>query len=137
VPDGKGFMGRSRDAFVPPPAVWDECLRVLKPGGHLLAFAGSRTADLMGLSVRMAGLAIRDTIMWVCGSGCPQWLDVSKPMAGTRARRHLPCRARRRARHQPHPSRRARGHERQGRLVAVPARTPVPRAALGAVGAPA
>jgi DNA modification methylase len=78
VPDGKGFMGRDWDAFVPPPAVWDECLRVLKPGGHLLAFAGSRTADLMGLSVRMAGFEIRDTIMWVYGSGFPKSLDVSK-----------------------------------------------------------
>jgi DNA modification methylase len=78
VPDGRGFMGRAWDAFVPPPAVWDECLRVLKPGGHLLAFAGSRTADLMGLSVRMAGFEIRDTIMWVYGSGFPKSLDVSK-----------------------------------------------------------
>ncbi len=72
VPDGKGFMGRDWDAFVPPPAVWDECLRVLKPGGYLLAFAGSRTTDLMGLSVRMAGFEIRDTIMWVYGSGFPK-----------------------------------------------------------------
>ena len=43
VPAGEGFMGRPWDAFVPPPAVWDECLRVLKPGGHLLVFAGART----------------------------------------------------------------------------------------------
>ena len=43
VPDGRGFMGKAWDKFVPPPAVWDECLRVLKPGGHLLAFAGSGT----------------------------------------------------------------------------------------------
>lgn len=78
VPDGRGFMGRAWDAFVPPPAVWDECLRVLKPGGHLLAFAGSRTADLMGLSVRMAGFEIRDTIMWVYGSGFPKSLNVAK-----------------------------------------------------------
>lgn len=83
VPDGKGFMGREWDAFVPPPAVWDECLRVLKPGGHLLAFAGSRTADLMGLSVRMAGFEIRDTIMWVYGSGFPKSLDVSKAIDAT------------------------------------------------------
>src|SRR5690625_3712937 len=41
VPEGRGFMGRPWDAFVPPPAVWDECLRVLKPGGHMLVFAGS------------------------------------------------------------------------------------------------
>lgn len=44
-----GFMGKAWDAFVPPPALWDECFRVLKPGGHLLSFAGSRTHDLMTL----------------------------------------------------------------------------------------
>lgn len=65
VPDGRGFMGKNWDRFVPPPAVWDECLRVLKPGGHLLAFAGSRTADLMGLSIRLAGFEIRDSIAWM------------------------------------------------------------------------
>lgn len=78
VPDGKGFMGRAWDAFVPPPAVWDECLRVLKPGGYLPCFAGSRTADLMGISIRLAGFEIRDTITWHYGSGFPKSLDVSK-----------------------------------------------------------
>ena len=57
VPDGRGFMNNRWDCFVPPPAVWDECLRVLKPGGYLAAFAGSRTVDLMMLSVRMADQA--------------------------------------------------------------------------------
>lgn len=42
------------DAFVPPVAVWDECLRVLKPGGHLVAFAGSRTLDRMEVAIRLA-----------------------------------------------------------------------------------
>ena len=78
VPNGKGFMGRDWDAFVPPPAVWDECLRLLKPGGHLVAFAGSRTYDLMGLSIRMAGFEIRDGLQWLYGSGFPKSLDVSK-----------------------------------------------------------
>jgi site-specific DNA-methyltransferase (adenine-specific) len=78
IPDGKGFMGKSWDSFVPPPAIWDECLRVLKPGGHLLAFAGTRTYDLMGISIRMAGFEIRDSIGWVYGSGFPKSLDVSK-----------------------------------------------------------
>lgn len=79
VPDGgRGFMGRRWDRFVPPPAVWDECMRVLKPGGHLLAFAGARTVDLMGLSIRLAGLEIRDSIHWVSGSGFPKSLDVAK-----------------------------------------------------------
>src|SRR5699024_3517801 len=78
VPSGRGFMGKEWDAFVPPVAVWDECLRVLKPGGHLLAFAGSRTADLMALAIRLAGFDIRDTIMWLYGSGFPKSHDVSK-----------------------------------------------------------
>lgn len=84
VPDGKGFMGRAWDGFVPPPAVWDECLRVLKPGGHLLCFAGTRTFDLMTISVRLAGFEIRDSIghaslmAWVQGAGFPKSLDVSK-----------------------------------------------------------
>lgn len=81
VPDVAGFMGRRWDAFVPPPAVWDECLRVLKPGGHLLAFAGSRTADLMTLSIRLAGFEIRDSIAWLYGNGVPKSLDASEAMA--------------------------------------------------------
>jgi site-specific DNA-methyltransferase (adenine-specific) len=78
VPDGRGFMGREWDKFVPPPGVWDECFRVLKPGGHLLSFAGSRTIDLMTLSIRIAGFEIRDSLQWWYGSGFPKSLDVSK-----------------------------------------------------------
>jgi DNA modification methylase len=78
VPDGRGFMGREWDKFVPPPGAWDECMRVLKPGGHLLAFAGSRTVDLMTLSIRIAGFEVRDSISWLYGSGFPKSLDVSK-----------------------------------------------------------
>ncbi|MDA0814886.1 MAG: DNA methyltransferase, partial [Verrucomicrobia bacterium] len=75
---GKGFMGKEWDAFVPQPRVWHECLRVLKPGGHLLAFAGTRTQDLMTLGLRLAGFEIRDMVAWVYGSGFPKSLDVSK-----------------------------------------------------------
>src|SRR5690625_3944675 len=78
LPGGSGFMGKAWDAFVPPVAVWDECMRVLKPGGHLLAFAGSRTHDLMSLALRLAGFEIRDSIAWLYGSGFPKSLDVSK-----------------------------------------------------------
>ncbi|WNI19935.1 DNA methyltransferase [Actinacidiphila sp. ITFR-21] len=67
TPSGRGFLGRDWDAFVPPPAVWEECLRVLKPGGHLVAFSAPRTADLMGLSIRLAGFEIRDMITWNYG----------------------------------------------------------------------
>ena len=80
---GSGFMGKAWDAFVPQPALWRECLRVLKPGGHLLAFAGTRTHDLMTLGLRIAGFEIRDTIMWVYGSGFPKSLDVSKAVDAT------------------------------------------------------
>lgn len=75
---GRGFMGRNWDAFVPGSAIWKEALRVLKPGGHVLAFAGSRTVDLMGLSLRLAGFEIRDQLQWIYGSGFPKSLDVSK-----------------------------------------------------------
>lgn len=78
LPTGRGFMGHEWDGFVPPVAVWDECLRVLKPGGHLLAFAGSRTHDLMTLGIRLAGFEIRDSVAWLYGSGFPKSLDVSK-----------------------------------------------------------
>src|SRR5690606_19548912 len=64
---GGGFMGKAWDSFVPGPATWREALRVLKPGGHILCFAGSRTVDLMGLSLRLAGFEIRDQIQWLYG----------------------------------------------------------------------
>jgi DNA modification methylase len=79
IPTGRaGFMGAAWDGFVPPPAAWDECLRVLKPGGHLLAFAAPRTADLMGLSIRLAGFEIRDGISWIYGQGFPKGVDIAK-----------------------------------------------------------
>ena len=73
-----GFMGADWDSFVPPPAVWEECMRALKPGGHMAVFAGARTQDLMGLSIRLAGFEIRDTLGWVYGSGFPKSMDISK-----------------------------------------------------------
>ena len=71
-------MGADWDSFVPPPAVWQECMRVLKPGGHMAVFAGARTQDLMGLSIRLAGFEIRDTLGWITGSGFPKSHDISK-----------------------------------------------------------
>ena len=75
---GGGFMGKSWDSFVPGPSVWKECLRVLKPGGHLLCFAGSRTVDLMGMAIRLAGFEIRDQLQWLYGSGFPKSMSVGK-----------------------------------------------------------
>ena len=83
LPSARGFMGHEWDGFVPPVAVWDECLRVLKPGGHLLAFAGSRTHDLMTLGIRLAGFEIRDSVAWLYGSGFPKSMDVSKAIDST------------------------------------------------------
>ena len=79
VPAKKGgFMGKDWDSFVPPPAVWAECLRVLNPGGHMAVFAGARTQDLMGLSIRLAGFEIRDTLGWIQGAGFPKGQDIGK-----------------------------------------------------------
>ena len=74
---GAGFMGAAWDSFVPGPRVWREVLRVLKPGGHAVVFAGTRTVDLMGISVRLAGFDVRDTIHWSYYSGFPKSLDIS------------------------------------------------------------
>lgn len=80
TPKGSGFMGKSWDAWVPPPELWREVLRVLKPGGHALVFAGSRTQDLMSLSLRLAGFEVRDTMQWLYGSGFPKSLNIAKNM---------------------------------------------------------
>ncbi len=73
-----GMMGKKWDAFVPQPAVWKEVFRVLKPGGYCLAFAGTRTVDLMGLSMRLGGLEPVDSLDWLYGSGMPKGGDISK-----------------------------------------------------------
>ena len=77
-PYGLSFMGKRWDYDVPTVEVWAECLRVLKPGGHLLAFAGTRTQHRMAVRIEDAGFEIRDMIAWVYGSGFPKSLDVSK-----------------------------------------------------------
>ena len=75
-----GFMGKSWDAsgVAYDVTVWQECLRVLKPGGHLLSFGGSRTYHRMACAIEDAGFQIRDQIMWVYGSGFPKSLNISK-----------------------------------------------------------
>jgi DNA modification methylase len=74
-PYGLEFMGKEWDSFN---ARADECLRVLKPGGHLLAFGGTRTYHRLACAVEDAGFEIRDSISWLYGSGFPKSLDVSK-----------------------------------------------------------
>lgn len=75
-----GFMGMQWDggdiAFRT--EIWEQCLRVLKPGGHLLAFSGSRTYHRMACAIEDAGFEVRDQIMWVYSTGFPKSLDISK-----------------------------------------------------------
>jgi len=75
-----GFMGKAWDAsgVAYNVELWRECLRVLKPGGHLLAFGGTRTYHRMAVAIEDAGFEIRDSIHWVYGSGFPKSLNVSK-----------------------------------------------------------
>lgn len=84
---GGDFMGH--DWQIPSVAVWKECFRVLRPGGHLLVFAGTRTMDLISVGIRAAGFGNRDTIasefgvtclQWVTGQGFPKSTNVKKAM---------------------------------------------------------
>jgi len=76
-PYGLSFMGKKWDYDVPSVELWAECLRVLKPGGHLLAFAGTRTQHRMAVRIEDAGFEIRDMIAWVYGSGFPKSKNVA------------------------------------------------------------
>ena len=78
-PYGLRFMGKKWDYDVPGVDIWVECLRVLKPGGHLLAFAGTRTQHRMAVRIEDAGFEIRDMIAWVYGSGYPKHQSALKP----------------------------------------------------------
>ena len=75
-----GFMGKAWDAsgVAYDVAMWAEVLRVLKPGGHLLSFGGTRTWHRMACAVEDAGFEMRDSIAWLFGSGFPKSLDVGK-----------------------------------------------------------
>ena len=77
-----GFMGKAWDnsGIAYDVTVWQQCLRVLKPGGHLVAFGGSRTYHRLAVAIEDAGFEIRDQIQWIYGSGFPKSLDVSKAM---------------------------------------------------------
>jgi len=74
---GSGFMGKKWDAFVPQPLFWKEVFRVLKHGGHVLAFYGTRTFDWGVMAMRFAGFEVRDSIYWHYGSGFPKSHNVS------------------------------------------------------------
>ncbi|MCH9665302.1 MAG: site-specific DNA-methyltransferase [Gammaproteobacteria bacterium] len=80
-PYGLSFMGKKWDYDVPSQDIFEECLRVLKPGGHMVSFAGSRTYHRMAVRVEDAGFEIRDQIMWVYGVGFPKSHNVNKAYA--------------------------------------------------------
>ena len=77
-PYGLAFMGANWDHNVPSVSYWSECLRVAKSGAHLLCFGGTRTFHRLMCAIEDAGWEIRDTIMWVYGSGFPKSMDVAK-----------------------------------------------------------
>ena len=77
-PYGINFMGKEWDAFVPQPIFWKEVFRVLKHGGHIVAFFGTRTYDWGVMAMRLAGFEIRDCIQWIYGSGFPKSHNIGK-----------------------------------------------------------
>jgi site-specific DNA-methyltransferase (adenine-specific) len=79
---GSGFMGKEWDAFVPQPVFWKEVFRVLKHGGHVLSFFGTRTYDWGVMSMRFAGFEVRDCIQWLYGSGFPKSYNIAKGIEG-------------------------------------------------------
>ncbi len=78
-----GFMGKSWDntGIANNPLMWAECLRVLKPGGYLLSFGGTRTYHRMACAIEDAGFEVRDMIEWVYGSGFPKSLNIGKAVS--------------------------------------------------------
>lgn len=78
----KGFMNKEWDGskIAYDVELWELCLKVLKPGGHLLAFGGSRTYHRMACAIEDAGFEIRDQIQWIYGQGFPKSLDISKQL---------------------------------------------------------
>ncbi len=77
-PYGLSFMGKKWDYDVPSVELWREVLRVLKPGGHVLSFGGTRTYHRMVVNMEDAGFEIRDQVMWIYGSGFPKSQNVAK-----------------------------------------------------------
>ena len=75
-----GFMGKKWDGsgIAYSVELWRECFRVLKPGGHLLAFGGTRTWHRLAVAIEDSGFEVRDSIAWMYGQGFPKSLDVSK-----------------------------------------------------------
>ncbi len=83
-----GFMGKTWDdqgvSFRP--ETWAACLRVLKPGGHMVVFGGTRTHHRMWCAIEDAGFEVRDMLLWLYGQGMPKSMDVSKAIDKTAGR---------------------------------------------------
>ena len=77
-PYGISFMSKKWDYDVPKVEVWEECLRVLKPGGHALIACGTRTQHRMAVNLEDAGFEIRDIVAWIYGSGFPKSHNIGK-----------------------------------------------------------
>jgi len=71
-PYGLGFMGKKWDTLLPHNDIWKEALRIIKPGGHLLAFGGTRTYHRLTCAIEDSGWEIRDCLLWIYGSGFPK-----------------------------------------------------------------
>ena len=80
-PYGIDFLGKSWDANTGALETYQECLRVLKPGGHILAFSAARTYHHLAITLEQAGFEIRDQIMWIYSSGFPKSQDVGRSIA--------------------------------------------------------
>ena len=77
-PYGIEFMGKDWDKHTGAVETWNECFRVLKPGGHILAFSASRTYHHLATNIESVGFEIRDQIMWLYGSGFPKSMNIGK-----------------------------------------------------------
>lgn len=77
-PYGIDFLGKAWDANTGALETYQQCLRVLKPGGHILAFSAARTYHHLAITLEQAGFEIRDQIMWIYSSGFPKSQDVGK-----------------------------------------------------------
>jgi site-specific DNA-methyltransferase (adenine-specific) len=82
-PYGINFLGKSWDSNVGEEEVYRECFRVLKPGGHILAFSAARTYHHLAMTIERVGFEIRDQIMWIYGSGFPKSQDVGRSIQRT------------------------------------------------------
>jgi len=85
-------MGKKWDYDVPKVELWQEALRVLKPGGTLLSFGGSRTYHRMACAVEDAGFILKDCMLWIFGSGFPKATDISQTLDKQECRKQFEVR---------------------------------------------